>query len=75
MPAPLELWMSPLTHRIYVGRSRTDRIGRVATTKQDITKQCVNGAVMHLVAMGHTEAIVTGDEGKRFRVSITEIKE
>jgi hypothetical protein len=32
MTAPLEMWMSPLTHRIYVGRSKNG----VATSKQDV---------------------------------------
>jgi aspartate 1-decarboxylase len=66
MSANLEMWLSPLTHRIYVGRSKNG----VATSKQDVTAQCINGAVAHLLAIGDTEIIVNLDEG-RFRVKIT----
>ena len=65
----LEMWMSPLTNRIFVGRSRQDKHGRVATQKQDVTAQCINGAVAHLLAIGDTEIIVNLDEG-RYRVKI-----
>lgn len=61
----LEMWMSPLTHRIYIGRSKNG----VATSKQDVTAQCINGAVAHLLAIGDTEIIVNLDEG-RYRVKI-----
>lgn len=71
MSAKLEMWMSPMTNRIYVGRSRADRVGRVATSSQDVTAQCINGAVSHLVAIGELDVIVTGEDGKRYRVSIT----
>jgi aspartate 1-decarboxylase len=68
----LEMWMSPLTNRIFIGKSRADRQhGRVATQKQDVTAQCINGAVAHLVAENDLEIIVTLDEGKRYRVRIT----
>lgn len=70
MSAPLEMWMSPLTNRIYVGRSRADKLGRVATSSQDVTAQCINGAVSHLVAIGEMDVIVTGEDGKRYRVKI-----
>jgi hypothetical protein len=66
----LEMWMSPLTNRIFVGKSRADAHGRVATQKQDVTAQCINGAVAHLVAENDLEIIVTLDEG-RYRVRIT----
>lgn len=61
----LEVWMSPLTHRIYVGKSKNG----VATSKQDVTAQCINGAIAHLVAINDLEIIVTLDEG-RYRVKI-----
>ena len=61
----LEMWMSPLTHRIYIGRSKNG----VATSKQDVTAQCINGAVAHLLSIGDTEIIVNLDEG-RYRVKI-----
>lgn len=61
----LEMWMSPLTHRIYIGRSKNG----VATSKQDVTAQCINGAIAHLLAIGDTEIIVNLDEG-RYRVKI-----
>jgi hypothetical protein len=67
----LEMWMSPLTNRIFIGKSRADKIGRVATSKQDVTHQCINGAVAYLVATNDLEIIVTLDEGKRYRVRIT----
>ncbi|WP_406867238.1 hypothetical protein [Paraburkholderia fungorum] len=67
----LEMWISPLTNRIYIGKSRADAHGRVASSKQDVTAQCINGAVMHLVEKGDTEIVVTLDEGKRYRVKIT----
>jgi aspartate 1-decarboxylase len=57
--------MSPLTHRIYVGKSKNG----VATSKQDVTAQCINGAIAHLVAINDLEIIVTLDEG-RYRVKI-----
>ncbi|CAN7341810.1 hypothetical protein [Paraburkholderia sp. SIMBA_054] len=63
---PLEMWMSPLTHRIYIGKAKDG----VATSKQDVTAQCINGAVAHLIAIGDTEIIVNLDEG-RYRVKIT----
>lgn len=66
MSTNLEMWLSPLTHRIYVGRSKNG----VAASKQDVTAQCINGAVAHLLAIGDTEIIVNLDEG-RFRVKIT----
>jgi hypothetical protein len=66
MSTNLEMWMSPLTNRIFVGRSKNG----VATSKQDVTAQCINGAVAHLLAIGDTEIIVNLDEG-RFRVKIT----
>jgi hypothetical protein len=62
----LEMWMSPLTHRIYIGKSK----GGVATSKQDVTAQCINGAVAHLIAVNDLEVIVNLDEG-RYRVKIT----
>lgn len=62
----LEMWMSPLTHRIYVGRAKNG----VATSKQDVTTQCINGAIAHLLAIGDMEIIVNLDEG-RYRVKIT----
>ncbi|CAN7615972.1 DUF7446 family protein [Paraburkholderia hospita] len=58
--------MSPLTHRIYIGKAKDG----VATSKQDVTAQCINGAVAHLIAIGDTEIIVNLDEG-RYRVKIT----
>ena len=61
----LEMWMSQLTHRIYIGRSKNG----VATSKQDVTAQCINGAVAHLLSIGDTEIIVNLDEG-RYRVKI-----
>jgi len=61
----LEMWMSPLTHRIYVGRAKNG----VARSRQDFTAQCINGAVAHLLAIGDTEIIVNLDEG-RYRVKI-----
>jgi hypothetical protein len=67
----LEMWISPLTNRIYIGKSRADSHGRVASSKQDVTAQCINGAVMHLVEEGDLDVIVTVDEGKRYRVKIT----
>jgi len=67
----LEMWMSPLTNRIFVGRSRADKHGRVATQQQDVTAQCINGAVSHLVAVNEMEVIVTAEGGKRYRVKIT----
>jgi aspartate 1-decarboxylase len=60
------MWMSPLTHRIYVGRSKNG----VATSKQDVTAQCINGAIAHLIATNDTEIIVNLEEG-RFRVKVT----
>lgn len=68
----LEMWMSPLTNRIFIGKSRADAHGRVATSKQDVTAQCINGAIAHLVAQNDLEIIVTLDEGKRYRVRVTE---
>jgi hypothetical protein len=62
----LAMWMSPLTNRIYIGRQK----GGIASQKQDVTAQCVNGAVSHLVATGNNEIIVTLDDGK-YRVTIT----
>lgn len=71
MPASkLEMWMSPLTNRIFIGKSRADAHGRVATQKQDVTAQCINGAVAYLVATDDLDIIVTLDEGKRYRVRI-----
>jgi hypothetical protein len=70
MTAPLEMWMSPLTHRIYVGRSKNG----VATSKQDVTTQCINGAISHLIAKNDLEIIVNLDEG-RYRVTIKPEKE
>jgi hypothetical protein len=70
MTAPLEMWMSPLTHRIYVGRSKNG----VATSKQDVTAQCINGAISHLIAKNDFEIIVNLDEG-RYRVTIKPEKE
>jgi hypothetical protein len=61
----LEMWMSPLTNRIYVGKAKNG----VATSKQDITAQCINGAVAHLIAINDLEIIVNLDEG-RYRVKI-----
>jgi hypothetical protein len=66
MSATLEMWMSPLTHRIYVGRSKNG----VATSKQDVTAQCINGAIANLIATNDTEIIVNLEEG-RFRVKVT----
>jgi aspartate 1-decarboxylase len=62
----LEMWMSPLTNRIYVGKSKNG----VATSKQDVTAQCINGAIAHLVAINDLEIIVNLDEG-RYRVKIS----
>lgn len=70
MGTKLEMWMSPLSNRIYVGRTRADRLGRVATSSQDVTAQCINGAVSHLVAIGELDVIVTGEDGNRYRVKI-----
>lgn len=67
----LEMWMSPLTNRIFVGKSRADKLGRVATSSQDVTNQCINGAVSYLVATNDLEIIVTAEDGKRYRVRIT----
>lgn len=67
----LEMWMSPLTNRIFIGKSRANKIGRVAESKQDVTTQCINGAVAYLVATNDLDIIVTLDEGKRYRVRIT----
>ena len=64
----LEMWMSPLTHRIYIGKAKNG----VATSKQDVTAQCINGAISHLVATNDLEIIVTLDEG-RYRVSIEKV--
>ena len=61
----LEMWMSPLTHRIYIGTSKNG----VATRKQDVTAQCINGAIAHLIAINDLEIIVNLDEG-RYRVKI-----
>lgn len=61
----LEMWMSPLTHRIYVGKAKNG----VATSKQDVTAQCINGAIAHLIAINDLEIIVNLDEG-RYRVKI-----
>ena len=70
MSTPLEMWMSPLTHRIYIGRSKNG----VATSKQDVTAQCINGAIAHLVAIRDLEIIVNLDEG-RYRVKIEREKD
>lgn len=61
----LEMWMSPLTNRIYVGKVKSG----VATSKQDVTAQCINGAIAHLIAINDLEIIVNLDEG-RYRVKI-----
>lgn len=61
----LAMWMSPLTHRIYIGRAKSG----VATSKQDVTAQCINGAIAHLIAINDMEVIVNLDEG-RYRVKI-----
>jgi hypothetical protein len=61
----LEMWMSPLTSRIYIGKAKNG----VATSKQDVTAQCINGAIAHLIAINDLEIIVNLDEG-RYRVKI-----
>ena len=61
----LEMWMSPLTHRVYIGKTKNG----VATSKQDVTAQCINGAISHLVAKNDLEIIVNLDEG-RYHVKI-----
>lgn len=66
---PLQMWLSPLTNRIYVGRATNGLV----SSKQDVTARCVNGAVAHLVATGNTEIVVTLD-GDRYRVTIEEEK-
>jgi hypothetical protein len=59
------MWMSPLSNRIYIGRTKNG----VATIKQDVTAQCINGAIAHLIAVNDMEVIVNLDEG-RYRVKI-----
>jgi hypothetical protein len=65
MSKDLQMWMSPLTHRIFIGRAKDG----VASSKQDVTAQCINGAIAHLVAVNDLEIIVNLDEG-RYRVKI-----
>lgn len=65
MSKDLQMWMSPLTHRIYIGKAHDG----VASSKQDVTAQCINGAIAHLVAVNDLEIIVNLDEG-RYRVKI-----
>lgn len=68
---PLEIWLSPLTHRICIGHVRRGKV----LDKQDITAQCVNGAIAHLVQTDNRDVLVTIEEGKpRYRVVISEEK-
>ncbi|MGX7004161.1 DUF7446 family protein [Caballeronia sp. KNU42] len=66
----LDVWMSEITHRIYIGHCREVPNGIVSYEKKDVTAQCINGAAAHLVAIGETDVIVSLDNGK-YRIQIT----
>lgn len=72
MATELDIWVSPLTSRIYIGSTKEAASGRRALEKKDVTAQCINGAVMHLVETDNLDIVVTlGDKKYRMKIAQT----
>jgi hypothetical protein len=69
----LTFWVSPLTHTLYVGTT-SKRKSNVANQKRDITGLMFNGVVEVMRKKAHDSIEVT-QEGKRYRLSLTEVSE
>jgi hypothetical protein len=73
MATELDIWVSPLTSRIYIGSTKKTASGYVAVDKKDVTAQCINGAVMHLVETNDLDIVVALDN-KKYRVTIVQLQ-
>jgi hypothetical protein len=69
----LTFWVSPLTHTLYVGTT-SKRKSNVANQKRDITGLMINAVVLVMREKEH-ESFEVAQDGKRYRLSLTEVSE